>query len=231
MNRFPRTLEEVQTELESDPEFQRQQAEREERRRLRAAALQEEEQPILENLSKAGIQVSSIWDLVNTKEPYPNAIETLSHHLGKNYSKRTREGIIRALTVKEARGSVGQQLIRMFEKEDDDDLRWVIGNTLSVVATEEQVEELRRLLSDSAFGQSRSMLIHALARLCGRNAAPEIIGKLDDSDCSNEAIIALGELRVPEAIRAIEPFLDHSDSYVRDISKRALKKISNAKKK
>ncbi|MEO0249525.1 MAG: hypothetical protein ABIN58_08295, partial [candidate division WOR-3 bacterium] len=52
---------------------------------------------------EAGLEVSSVWDLVNTSEPYPEAIPVLIKLLSQIEEPHMKEGIVRALTVKEAR--------------------------------------------------------------------------------------------------------------------------------
>ena len=81
--------------------------------------MKEDEEKIREELSKVRIFVNSIYDLVNTKKPYPEAISVLIDLLEKNdiSNRRIREGIVRSLTVKEAKGKANSILIAEY-------LRW-----------------------------------------------------------------------------------------------------------
>ena len=49
--------------------------------------------PLVEDLRGAGAQISSVWDLVNTKKPYPQLLPILFAHLDRPYPERIREGI------------------------------------------------------------------------------------------------------------------------------------------
>src|SRR5450631_2230736 len=58
-----------------------------------------EQAKLLAELWDAGFQVESVWDFVNTADKYPAAIPILLRHATLPYSKRIKEGIVRALTV------------------------------------------------------------------------------------------------------------------------------------
>lgn len=83
--------------LQADPEYleqkaaveaDRQKLEREERR---ASA------PLLRDLKRVGVEISSIWNLVNTAEPYSAALPILVKHLQqRRYPDMLRQGIARA---------------------------------------------------------------------------------------------------------------------------------------
>jgi hypothetical protein len=55
---------------------------------------------LVEALNDSSLAVKSVWDLVNTKRAYTEAIAILVAHLEHQYPYRIREGIARALTVK-----------------------------------------------------------------------------------------------------------------------------------
>ncbi|CUU37284.1 HEAT repeats [Armatimonadetes bacterium DC] len=67
---------------------------------------------------QAGMKVTSVWDLVNMKVPYPEAIPVLLEWLPKVRHPKVKEGIVRALTVKEARGVAGKFLVEEFLRVD-----------------------------------------------------------------------------------------------------------------
>ncbi|MFZ2502019.1 MAG: hypothetical protein WAW88_05070 [Nocardioides sp.] len=53
------------------------------------------------DLRSAAVQVDSVWDLVNTSEPYPAALPVLMEHLERGgYPARVMEGLGRSLAVK-----------------------------------------------------------------------------------------------------------------------------------
>lgn len=226
--RKPITATETMKELENDPEYQARTAERKRLIANRERFDEKAESKLVKELNHAGIAVESAWDLVNTNEPYYEAIPILVKHLSHDYPTRVSEGIVRALTVRAARGRAGNALVHMFKSTDDPDLRWVIGNALSVVADVSQVKMIEALLTDYSYGSSRNMLVHALARLRGSEAISILSRSLGDQSVAVQAIIALGNLRATQAKGQIMAFLKHEDSWVRDKVKRALKKIEKA---
>jgi hypothetical protein len=77
-----------------------------------------------------------VWDLVNTAESYSHLLDVLADHLTRPYQKRTREGIARALAVREAKGTgIPRVLMEELKKETDpnegpNSYRWALINTL-----------------------------------------------------------------------------------------------------
>src|SRR4030088_3102473 len=98
-----KTAEALLKELYNDPEWLARKQERDQRLREQAAAYRKAEAPLVAYSNRAGVAVQSVWDLVNTKEPYPAAVPVLLEHLRRPYPERVREGIARALAVPEAR--------------------------------------------------------------------------------------------------------------------------------
>lgn len=224
-----KTAAELWEELEHDPEYQRRKAEEDARLELLSQQYRREQKLLILDLANVGILVESVWDLVNSREGYAKAIPVLLAHLDKSYSERTTEGIIRALTIKHARGKAGKKLLKMFRGEKNKDLRWVIGNALSVVAAPDDTEEVVDLLRDVRFGESRSELTHAVGRLKGADAIPLLISLLEDEDIAADAVIALGKLKAVEARPHIEKLLSHPDSWVRQQARNALKNIDKTR--
>ena len=56
----------------------------------------------------------------------------LTRHLKIPHHPRVREGIIRALTVRDGGELVWQALLHEFQRETDAGLRWVLANALKV---------------------------------------------------------------------------------------------------
>jgi len=67
--------------LRDDPEYRAKVEAAERSRRERVQGLRVAEQPIVADLRQAGVEVSSVWDLVNTSQPYPAALPVLLEHL------------------------------------------------------------------------------------------------------------------------------------------------------
>lgn len=61
------TVAELQTQLLQDEEYQKWLKEKEEVRTALEVAYAKDEKPLVEDLVKAGMNITSSWDLVNTK--------------------------------------------------------------------------------------------------------------------------------------------------------------------
>lgn len=195
---------------------------------------------------QAGIEVESIDDLVHTSAPYPEAIPVLIRLLPEIEPINMKEAIVRALTVKEARGVADRPLIEEFKrievpgKEQEATekglsplwhYKWAIGNALSVVAGQGVVDEVVALLRDKRHGGTRSMLAWALFRLRPPETVDLLMELLQDEDdgVAIQSALVLGRLRVKEARELIEKrFLGHPGSWFRQQAKRALAKLEKA---
>jgi len=188
----------------------------------------QEEAEVVRALRNLGFDVESVYDLVNTRRTYGKAIPLLVELLGRISDSGVKEGIVRALTVKEARGGdTARALIRAFEKEDHKHvlLKWAIGNALSVVADESVFHDVLRLAKDKAHGKAREMLVVALGNMPKDRAIPELIRLLDEQDVVGYAIIALGRLKAYEAKQRIQSFLQDNRGWVRKEAQKALNLI------
>lgn len=188
-----------------------------------------EHRRILQTLRDSGIAISSLDELVNTSRPYPEAVPVLLRLLPTAREPNIREAIIRALTVKEARGIAAKPLVDEFRTSTENWVRkWTIGNALSVVADDSVFEDLVELAKDQRHGRAREMLMLALGRMKNPRAAAVLMELLDDDEVVGHAVIGLGNLRAEKARPLLERFLNHPMPWVRTEAKRALKKIETA---
>lgn len=135
-----KTAEQLLAELEADPAWRAQRDARAAELAARAAVLAAEEAQLVAEIRAVGYAVESVYDLVNNDPhpfltrrfvgPYPVAYPVLLRHLKVAYSRPIREGIIRALTVKDGGAAVEEALLRAFQAESDSQLRWVLANAL-----------------------------------------------------------------------------------------------------
>ena len=186
------TAAELMAELEANPEWVRARDERERKRCEIEEELTRAELPILKDLKKAGAkELESVWDLVNTKKPYPNLVPVLLAHLDRQYPDKVREGIARALAVPEAR--VGwSQLIRSFlaepqkdETGNDNQVKWALHLALSGAADASVLDELVKLASDRRHGVHRLFFVDALVRIKDPLAAAALEELEDDPDLAD----------------------------------------------
>ncbi|RXD97832.1 hypothetical protein, partial [Xanthomonas perforans] len=129
------------------------------------AAWAKAEEPLVQALESAGCPVKSVWDLVNTTKPYPEAIPVLVDHLRADYPSRIKEGIIRALAVPDSRPywSVLVDLLDTAPRSPDN-LRWAAACALSGAADESVIDDVIRIIKDDNLGFDRAPLLTAVAR-------------------------------------------------------------------
>jgi hypothetical protein len=178
----PITAKEHSDSLARDPKIQAMRAAQERSQAERMAFLDADEKPLVKALTAAGWPEGvrqcgssrSVWDLVNTPIAYPHLLETLADHVVRPYHLTTREGIARALAVKEARGTrVPRVLMDELKKRIDptegaNSYRWVLINTLVFIGDRSLLEEVNQLLSHPMYASVREDLLR-LARALQRS--------------------------------------------------------------
>jgi len=188
-----------------------------------------EQDRIVTALRRVGVEVTDVWDLVNTRQAYPRAIPLLIDFIKEGSAdRRTLEALVRALTVKEARGLAGRPLVQLFRSrphEENNSLKWAIGNALSVVADESLLDDIITLVTDRQHGRSRQMLAEALGTMKSARAVEVLIELLEDEEVAGHAVTALGKLRARRARTLIERFLKHPTTWIRNQAKQALARI------
>lgn len=151
-------------------------------------AYKRHEKPLIDEVLKAGIRIKSVWDFVNTADRYAEAIPILIKHLSCPYDRRTKEGIVRALAVKEAKGLANKEIIEEYHKAPNEDhhFRWAFGNTMSVIVTKDDLDELIEIVTDESNGESRTGFIEALAKI----KSPKVIEVLHQLENDKNQIVA-----------------------------------------
>ena len=146
------TAEELSKQLPTNPEYQKMLQEKEERMRIQKTELDKDEEELIKEISKKGIDIESVWDFVNNnvKHPflgnkftgqYKKVYPILVDHLDKPHHSRIREGIIRALTEKDARDIAKDKLLEHFYKETDKNVKWVLSNALAAMLTQTEMKK------------------------------------------------------------------------------------------
>lgn len=158
------TAQELMAELKADPEWVAAREREARERQRRAAEWREAEAPLVEELSGAGFDVQSAWDLVNTSEPYPAALPILLRHLERPYPDRVREGIARALAVRDAKFAWGT-LKALYEREKaGSDAKGGLAVALAAASDDDVIDDVIALARDARHGDSRLLLLRALER-------------------------------------------------------------------
>lgn len=177
-------------------------------RSKRAVHLRLEQEPILVELRGVGLNVGSVWDLVNTSERYQPAIPILLKHLLLSYSDRTREGIARALAVREPevrkawpllveeyrKAPIGRGVVAPGEtKEFPLHAKDGLAVALSATVTDETIEELIALARDPSLG-GRVLLLTGI-RKSKHPAAKKAIEELASDPALAREIASWGKGR------------------------------------
>jgi hypothetical protein len=166
---------ELMSRLQSDPDWVRENAEREARHKAaveqRREEMRPEQTPLLADLAAVGIKVDSVWELVNVKWPYPTAIPVLAAHLQRVRHPVLREGIGRALTVQEARGVAARVILSELQRplsESPHSVRWVLANALTLAGDDSIVDEIKALVADDRYADVRERLTTAVEKISSR---------------------------------------------------------------
>ena len=206
MNRSSRknqTASEFLAELKANPAYQEMQAKRDAEMEARRSQNRIIEQPLLSDLRAAGVDATSVWDLVNTTRPYPTGVPVLLEHFSRDYPPTIREGIARALAVPEASWA-WQELLSLFMREPvgwqpdaggQRDVRAALAIALAGAATESVAEQLAALLEDSSLGKYRLPWVRPLSQSSNPTVRRALEGLRTDPDLRRELRTVLGRPR------------------------------------
>ena len=168
---------EFMAQLEEDTEYQRKKAAFDAELEERASVLRAAEQPIVAALRRAGAQIDSVWDLVNTAEPYPVALPVLIAHLERGgYPDRVMESLGRALAVKPA-VAYWDRLKALYLAPRSTGEEDGAAVALAACATGAQLDDLIGFLSLSERGESRIYFIRPILDVGGQRGR-EIVESL-----------------------------------------------------
>jgi hypothetical protein len=191
----PKTAAELMAELEADPEYVAERQQREAELARKAEEWRRAEAPLAAELREAGFQVDSAWDLVNTSTPYPAALPILLEHLERPYPDRVREGIARALAVRDARFGAGE-LIRLYRQEPPGtDAKDGLAVAIGEAADDEVIDEVIALAGDPTHETSRVLMLDALARSTAPQARAVLEKLAEDPAIGEEARLLLSGRR------------------------------------
>lgn len=187
--RKPKTAGEFMKELEADPEYQAAQAEQERELARREAAYAAAEAPLVKALADAGVEVDSIWDLVNDpSDDYAEAVPLLEEHLKDvAYPDRVREGIARSLSFRKA-APAWPTLVDLYRSTTDSfGLQQGLAAAMAGTVTDDTVDELVAEARRAEHGESRQILLLGLKRLRSPAARTALEGLVDDPELGENA--------------------------------------------
>lgn len=193
--RKPMSADELMKELEANPEWRTAQAENERRTAEQDERYAEQEAPVVAALAEIGVEVRSVWDLVNNDDDhYADAVPVLVEHLqDESYPDRVREGIARSLSFRKA-APAWPAIVELYRSTTDSfDLQQGLAVAMAGTVTDATVDELVAEAHREEHGESRLLLLLGLKRLRTRKATEALEGLLDDPDLGDNAAKQLGE--------------------------------------
>ncbi len=180
------TAAELMARLQGDEDYQRKTQDAEAARQVRAAELRQAEEPIVADLRSAGVEVESVWDLVNTSTPYPDALEVLLRHLERGgYPDRVMESLGRALAVGPA-AFAWKTFRRLYLTAHGRGEEEGLAVALAASATADHVDGLIGLL-DEASGETRIHLLRAIKGMGGSRGRDVLESLRSDPALGREA--------------------------------------------
>ena len=186
------TARELLAQLDADPVYKARKEAADAALAERTRVLREAEAPIVDDLGDAGVRVDSVWDLVNTSVPYPDALHVLLAHLQRGgYPDRVMESLARALAVKPAVAfwaSLRAQYLRANGRGEEEGL----AVALTACATPDQFGDLVELVRDDSRGDSRIHFLRAVKRVGGPGGANLLESLRQDKLFGQEAAALIG---------------------------------------
>lgn len=212
--------------LHSDPNYRQRIAEHEANIILRREQFRAAEAPIVNALRGIGEDISSTAELVNTSRSYPAAIPVLVEHLQRPYPPYVLESIVRALTVKEARGVASSALISLFQRLPITGWpKWEVGNAICMTATELDLDALLRIVMERSHGTDREGVVLAFERLHTPQTDRVMIELLSDPTVARQAAFVAGKRMLPGALTLLEDLSKSSDKLTAKVAKKAIQRI------
>lgn len=187
--REPKAADELMEELQVDPEWRAAQAESERRVAEQEEWYADQEAPVVAALAEVGVEVESVWDLVNGMDDhYADAVPMLVEHLqDESYPDRVREGIARSLSFRKA-APAWSEIVELYRSTTDSfDLQQGLAVAMAGTVTDETVDELVAEAHREEHGESRLLLLLGLKRLRTSKATEALQGFLDHPELGNSA--------------------------------------------
>lgn len=202
MRRGPVTAEEAISQLHADPDWMARRSAKEADREIQRKRLACEEVELVADLQAVGYAVSSVWDLVNTTEAYPQAIPILISHFARPYSDKIREGIARALAMKDARRFAWDEFLGTVKSGSlSEPVADGVMAAIAAMAGPTDLNIIVDLICDRSLGPKRVFLVRLLMRSRRPEVRETLLSLANDPDLSAE-IAARMRSRRPQSVVA-----------------------------
>lgn len=143
------TAAELMAKLAADREYQRKKQAFDQDLADRKAAWLLAQLPLLAELRSVGVEVESVWDLVQREEPYPSALPVLFRYLeAGDLPDRVLEGVGRAMAVKPSI-TYWDQLVNVLKSASSEGQKEGAAVALAACATPAKVPNLIEILNET----------------------------------------------------------------------------------
>lgn len=193
-----------------------------------------EDEFITMELRKAGFKVSSLFDLINFKQSDFGYIQPLLEILESNKISDDwmRSGIIRAITVKKAKGLAENKLLTYYDnlktEQKKESIGWSIGNWFEQLYSDSYFDQIMEISADKNNGMSRQMFVMALGKTKKyKSQAVKLLLELTfDKEVVLHAISSLGKLKSKDSIERLTELTNDKNKTIKKEANKALKKIT-----
>lgn len=162
------TAEELLNKLKNNKDYQDMFNKKNFERQKQHDALVQEAKSFSNDCLSVGYELETPWDLISVKEPYPKLIPILIKHFEqKNYSPKFREGVARALAVKDS-SDFFDIILSLYNNTSDKagNVKWAIACALSGAATtQKHFDIIEQLILDAENGNSRNALLDTIKHM------------------------------------------------------------------
>ena len=155
--------------LHSDPSWLARIAERDRKSEANAQRHREEVRSLIQELSSVGIEYSTLSDMMNSSDPYKEAIPILFKHPHRPYSGFNRDLIARCLAVPDSR-YLWRGLVDLYKEEPNmegehsNPAKSGLAVAIAAIATDDTLAELISLAHNRHHGSSRLLLLAPIRR-------------------------------------------------------------------
>lgn len=229
--RKPLTADELNSQLERDPEYQRKKTAWKQRSEEAFEEYQRVAGELLDTLRRAGFTLQTVRDLRQSGRPYSTALPILAEWLPRIDHERVKEDIVRSLSVNGAQRYL-PVVFAAFHSAGPGSLRWALGNAIEILANEEVAQDMLRIATDTRFGRDRAMVVLGLGKVSAANVTSTLLDLLNDRDMAPWAVQALAKLHAIEALPHLRKMLQPKmDRTLKGIVEAAISKIEKPPRK
>mgnify|MGYP003347061188 FL=1 len=182
----------------------------------------------LAECAELGWQINSSWTLLAQKPTDARLFPILAKHLQGDYPFIEKEGMLFALSYKEARSwvlQIARQILKQDAQKPSPNLSQDAANVLVSIATADDIEHFEEVLTNPHYGDCGMLLVRKYVRLAKRRALPILRKLLAEGRLVSEVINELGKLHDVESRARIATYLEHKDSYLRRFARKAIERI------